>query len=87
MPGQPKLYAPGALQHVMGRGIDGIKIFINRKDREDFLERLADLCRADAPKSPLDSSFPQGSLCLDRRFLASCFPAYVSGTMDFNNRE
>ena len=32
----------------MGRGIDGIKIFINKKDREDFLERLADLCRADA---------------------------------------
>jgi REP element-mobilizing transposase RayT len=32
----------------MGRGIDGIKIFRNRKDREDFLERLADLCRADA---------------------------------------
>jgi hypothetical protein len=28
----------------MGRGIDGKKIFINRKDREDFLERLADLC-------------------------------------------
>ena len=32
----------------MGRGIDGIKIFSNTKDREDFLERLADLCRADA---------------------------------------
>ena len=40
--------APGALHHVIGRGIDGIKIFRNRKDREDFLERLADLCRADA---------------------------------------
>jgi REP element-mobilizing transposase RayT len=32
----------------MGRGIDGVKIFSNKKDREDFLERLADLCRADA---------------------------------------
>jgi len=32
----------------MGRGIDGVTIFRNRKDREDFLERLADLCRADA---------------------------------------
>ena len=48
MPRQPRLDAPGALHHVMGRGIDGVKIFINRKDREDFLERLADLCRADA---------------------------------------
>jgi hypothetical protein len=27
----------------MDRGIDGTKIFSNRKDREDFLERLADL--------------------------------------------
>jgi len=48
MPRQPRLDAPGALHHVIGRGIDGIKIFSNRKDREDFLERLADLCRADA---------------------------------------
>ena len=48
MPRQPRLDAPGALHHVMGRGIDGIKIFSNKKDREDFLERLADLCRADA---------------------------------------
>jgi REP element-mobilizing transposase RayT len=48
MPRQPRLDAPGALHHVMGRGIDGIKIFSNRKDREDFLERLADLCGADA---------------------------------------
>ena len=34
----------------MGRGIDGIKIFSNRKDREDFLERLADLCEDSALK-------------------------------------
>ena len=46
MPRQPRLDAPGALHHVMGRGIDGIKIFSNKKDREDFLERLADLCKA-----------------------------------------
>ena len=48
MPRQPRLDAPGALHHVMGRGIYGVKIFSNRKDREDFLERLAHLCRADA---------------------------------------
>ena len=48
MPRQPRLDAPGTLHHVIGRGIDGIKIFRNRKDREDFLERLADLCRANA---------------------------------------
>ncbi len=27
MPRQPRLDAPGTLHHVMGRGIDGIKIF------------------------------------------------------------
>jgi putative transposase len=48
MPRQPRLDAPGALHHVIGRGIDGIKIFSNSKDREDFLERLSDLCKADA---------------------------------------
>lgn len=48
MPRQPRLDAPGALHHVMGRGINGIKIFSNTKDRKDFLERLADLCKADA---------------------------------------
>ena len=37
--------APGTLHHVMGRGIERVKIFRNRKDREDFITRLADLCR------------------------------------------
>jgi len=52
--------APSALHHVMGPDesgfslfsnsiIDGVPIFSNIKDREDFLERLADLCsQADA---------------------------------------
>ena len=48
MPRHPRLDAPGVLHHVIGRGIHGVKIFKNRKDREDFLERLAGLCAADA---------------------------------------
>jgi hypothetical protein len=48
MPRQPRLGAPGALHHIMDRGIDGTKIFSNRKNRKDFLERLANLCKADA---------------------------------------
>jgi REP-associated tyrosine transposase len=48
MPRQPRLDAPGALHHVIGRGINGVKIFDSRKDREDFIERLAGLCGADA---------------------------------------
>lgn len=37
--------APGTLHHIMGRGIERTKIFRNRIDREDFLARLAGLCR------------------------------------------
>ena len=45
---QPRLDTPGALHHVMGRGIDGIKIFGRLEDREDFLNRLAKLSEAEA---------------------------------------
>ena len=48
MPRQPRLDTPGALHHVMGRGIDGIEIFGTRKDRGDFLDRLKDLYKKDA---------------------------------------
>jgi REP element-mobilizing transposase RayT len=37
---------PGTLHHIMGRGIERTKIFRNKKDREDFLIRLAALCEA-----------------------------------------
>ena len=43
MPRRPRLDAPRALHHIIGRGIEGIKIFRNRVDREDFLSRLAEL--------------------------------------------
>ena len=46
MPRQPRLDAPGALHHVMGRGIERTQIFRTDRDREDFLNRLADLCAA-----------------------------------------
>jgi len=36
------------LHHVMGRGLERTPIFANDGDREDFLGRLADLCRARA---------------------------------------
>jgi putative transposase len=48
MPRQPRLGAPGTLHHVIGRGIEGTKIFRNRGDREDFLDRLGKLCEAKA---------------------------------------
>ena len=37
MPRQTRLDAPGALDHVMGQGIDGVKIFNSKVDRNDFL--------------------------------------------------
>jgi REP-associated tyrosine transposase len=48
MPRQPRLDTPGALHHVMGRGIDGIEIFGDRKDRKDFIDRLKNLCESEA---------------------------------------
>ncbi len=43
MPRQARLDAPGVLHHIMIRGIERRKIFINDMDREDFLDRLSKL--------------------------------------------
>ena len=43
MPRQPRLDAPGLLQHVMARGIERRKIFLDDKDRKSFLERFANI--------------------------------------------
>ena len=44
MPRQPTLDAPGALHHVMGRGIERTNIFRIDRDRDNFLNRLANQC-------------------------------------------
>ena len=44
MPRQPRLDAPGALHHVMGRGIERTNIFRTDRDQDDFLIRLANQC-------------------------------------------
>ena len=41
MPRQARLDAPGVLHHVIGRGIEGKEIFMNNKDRNDFINRLS----------------------------------------------
>jgi len=41
MPRQPRLDVPGLLQHVMARGIERRKIFLDDNDRKSFLERFA----------------------------------------------
>ena len=39
---------PVVFHHAIIRGIERRKIFRNKKDRADFLERLVDICKADA---------------------------------------
>ena len=41
MPRKARIDAPGALHHIMARGIEGRPIFQNDHDRQDFLKRLA----------------------------------------------
>lgn len=45
MPRQPRLNAPGALHHIIGRGIEPTMVFQDDRDREDFVSRLAALGR------------------------------------------
>jgi len=45
MPRKARLDAPGALHHIIGRGIERRKIFRDNSDRDDFLERLGGILR------------------------------------------
>jgi putative transposase len=45
MPRSARLDAPGVLHHVMGRGIERRKIFLDDRDRDDFVLRLAGLVK------------------------------------------
>lgn len=40
MPRKARIDAPGALHHIIVRGIERRKIFLDDQDREDFVERL-----------------------------------------------
>ena len=40
MPRQARIDAPGALHHIIGRGIDRQRIFQDNTDRDNFLDRL-----------------------------------------------
>ncbi len=43
MPRKARIDAPGALHHVMARGIERRRIFTDDTDRDDFIERLGDI--------------------------------------------
>jgi len=42
MPGKARIDAPGALHHVMIKGIEKRKIFRSDYDRENFLKQLSE---------------------------------------------
>jgi len=43
MPRKSRIDAPGALHHIIARGIEGRNIFRDNKDRNNFLERFGDI--------------------------------------------
>lgn len=45
MPRQGRIDAPGALHHIMVRGIERRKIFKDNKDKDNFVERLGDIIK------------------------------------------
>ena len=45
MPRKARIDAPGALHHIICRGIEGRTIFQNSADRNDFIERLAHIIK------------------------------------------
>ena len=45
MPRKSRIDAPGALHHVIVRGIERSKIFKDNEDRDSFLERLGTLIK------------------------------------------
>lgn len=48
MPRKPRIDAPGALHHVIARGINREKIFRDDEDKKNFSERLGGLLRDSA---------------------------------------
>ncbi len=90
MPRLARLDAPGVLHHVMGRGIEKRKIFLNDEDREDFISRLADLAGTQAMKIYAWALLPNHFhlLCkTQNRPLASSMRKLLTGyVVNFNRR-
>ena len=63
MPRLARLDAPGVLHHVMGRGIERKEIFLNNKDRNDFINRLSMLVEEGAIDVYAWALIPNHYLC------------------------
>jgi len=55
--------APGVLNHVMGRGIERIKIFIEKRYRKDFITRLSALAEGSSMDIYARALLPNHFLC------------------------
>lgn len=90
MPRLARLDAPGVLHHVLGRGIEKTKIFINDEDREDFVSRLAELAENKSMEIYAWSLLPNHFhlLCKTKnRPLASSMRKLLTGyVVNFNRR-
>ena len=45
MPRQSRLDAPGTFHHLVVRGIEGMPVFKDKEDREQFLHHVVDLAQ------------------------------------------
>jgi len=63
MPRSARLDAPGVLHHLMGRGIEKRKIFLDDQDRLDFINRLEKLVKEDAMDIYAWALLPNHVLC------------------------
>ena len=62
MPRQTRIDAPGALHHIIVRGIERRPIFRDDRDRDHFIERLAGRARKMKIGDPLDPATHVGAL-------------------------
>jgi putative transposase len=88
MPRSSRLNAPGVLHHVMGRGIERRKIFIDRQDRQDFITRLAALAEDSWMDMYAWALLPNHVLCkTKKRPLSSSMRTLLTGyAVNLNRR-
>ena len=90
MPRSARLDAPGVLHHVMGRGIEKRKIFLDDQDRVDFINRLGKLVKEDSMDIYAWSILPNHFhiLCkTKKRPLSSSMRKLLTGyAVNFNKR-
>ena len=90
MPRLARLDAPGILHHVIGRGIEKRKIFLNNTDRNDFIDRLSALVQDGAMEIYAWALIPNHFhlLCKTKNYpLASSMRKILTGyAVNFNKR-